>query len=573
MYFQIDIAASCEKLCGVCYTQHLTSDAVYWCPECDEGLCASCLKFHAASKSTRSHDVISINELNQFPSSLVDIKAYCTEHEGKYQHYCSTHESLCCPRCVTTEHKSCDLIAIDDVIKTFDTPGVFETMDQNIKRIKENIERVFNDRKQNLTSFLEQKQIIQAEFNEKRTKIIQHLNTLEKNLLKDLQAAEEKISLQINNILSELSKQRQSTEELEVHVSALKRYSLNIQSFVVYRKLYDDIKIEDKYVQSLLEDINLQWLNLECKPDEKILDVCTIEVYGEISSAKTPSRVELITVNARHAQLVVPKEEPLRFITDMSLKRYKKIHIPGSSRKNDIKGCTFTPKGTLVFADHNNGRLVILDESGSLECEIPLSSGRPFDVTCIDENTVAVSNAYATQIEVINISSKLRLKVIKTTGGSYGISFSEGRLLYSELGKGIQVVELDDGTHGKLIQKEDEVHTFNYVTASENRIYETNPEANVVTCRTSSGDTLWEYKDDSVVKTPYGITVDSNLNVFVVSNGNNSVIVISRDGKHARRLLGKGNGVNDPTCIHIDKNRNILMVGNADGNIYLYDVT
>ncbi|VDI67412.1 Hypothetical predicted protein [Mytilus galloprovincialis] len=242
------MAASCEKLCGVCYTQHLTSDAVYWCPECDEGLCASCLKFHAASKSTRSHDVISINELNQFPSLLIDIKAYCTKHKGKYQHYCSTHESPCCPSCVTTEHKSCDWIAIDDVIKTFDTSGVFENMDQNIKRIKENIERVCNDRNQNLTNFLEQKQSIQAEFTAKRTKIIQHLDTLENKLLKDLQAAEEKITLQINNILSELSKHRQSTEELEVHVSALKNISLNVQSFLGYRKVSADIRIEDKYV-------------------------------------------------------------------------------------------------------------------------------------------------------------------------------------------------------------------------------------------------------------------------------------------------------------------------------------
>ncbi|CAC5399795.1 unnamed protein product [Mytilus coruscus] len=567
------MTANCGTLCGVCDTQHLTSDAVYWCPECDEGLCASCYKFHGASKSTRIHDVISINELNQFPSLLVDIKAYCTEHEGKYQHYCSTHESPCCPRCVTTEHKKCDLIAIDDVIKTFDTSTVFENMDQNIKRIKENIERVFNDRKQNLTSILDQKQKIQAEFTLKRAKIIQHLDTLENKLLKDLQDAEEKITLQIDNLLSELSKHRQSTEKLEVHVSALKNYSLNIQSFLGYRKINADIRSEDKLVQSLLEDSKLQWVNLECKLDEKVIDVCLIEEYGEVSSLKTPTRVELITVNARHAQLVVPKEEALRCITDMGLIRYKKIHIPGSSRKNDIKGCTFTPRGKLVFADHNNGRLVILDESGSLECEIPLSSGRPFDVTCIDENTVAVSNAYATQIEVINITSKQSEKVIKTTGGSYGICFSEGRLLYSELGKGIQVVELNDGTHGKLIQKEDEVHTFNYVTTSENRIYETRPEANAVTCRTSSGEALWEFKDESVIKTPYGITVDNNFNVYVVSNGNNSIIVISRDGKHARRLLGKGNGVNDPTCLHIDKNRNVLMVGNVDGNVFLYDVT
>jgi hypothetical protein len=52
----------------------------------------------------------------------------------------------------------------------------------------------------------------------------------------------------------------------------------------------------------------------------------------------------------------------------------------------------------MICVDNCNNRLIIVNEVGTLDQEIPCSLGRPFDVTCLDDTTVA-------GIEIIKINS------------------------------------------------------------------------------------------------------------------------------------------------------------------------
>jgi hypothetical protein len=51
----------------ICEVQHITKDADQWCPECDEGLCSDCEKYHQTSKASRNHGVISIENYHKLP--------------------------------------------------------------------------------------------------------------------------------------------------------------------------------------------------------------------------------------------------------------------------------------------------------------------------------------------------------------------------------------------------------------------------------------------------------------------------------------------------------------------------
>jgi len=62
------------------------------------------------------------------------------------------------------------------------------------------------------------------------------------------------------------------------------------------------------------------------------------------------------------------------------------------------------------------------------------------------------------------------------------------------------------------------------------------------------------------------------LNVYVASLQNDSVVVISPDGKRCRTLLGKSDGIYEPTAIYFDKVKNNLVVCNYNGTAFLYKV-
>jgi len=65
-----------------------------------------------------------------------------------------------------------------------------------------------------------------------------------------------------------------------------------------------------------------------------------------------------------------------------------------------------------------------------------------------------------------------------------------------------------------------------YITTCGDKIYQTNYNTGTVTCYTIKGEMLWEYKDPSVLKDPWGITMDDKCIVYVTSYSYNSVVVI-----------------------------------------------
>ena len=72
-------------------------------------------------------------------------------------------------------------------------------------------------------------------------------------------------------------------------------------------------------------------------------------------------------------------------------------------------------------------------------------------------------------------------------------------------------------------------------------------------CYTIKGDKLWEFKDESGLTDPRGVTVDIDGNVCVTSHCPNSVVVIEPDGRQGRQILSSDDGLKEPTGISFDK--------------------
>ena len=109
------------------------------------------------------------------------------------------------------------------------------------------------------------------------------------------------------------------------------------------------------------------------------------------------------------------------------------------------------PNGKMVFVDNSyNNKLVILNDDGTLDKETSCSMTYPFDVTCLDDTTVAVSTDNG--IEILNIDSKTTVRHIKTSQPCFGIAHHNGVLLWCEYQRGIQMMKLSDDRVTTLVE-------------------------------------------------------------------------------------------------------------------------
>ncbi|CAC5373367.1 unnamed protein product [Mytilus coruscus] len=509
------MASASGTLCGVCETQNVVRDAIFWCPECDEGLCTSCKKHHRASKASRNHEVTSVNNYQQIPSSIASIKQYCPDHEKKYQHCCSQHEKSCCPLCLTTNHRKCDFLAFDEIIKTSKTSALFDIMEQSIKDMKSNIARIAEDRGQNLGEIQQQRQRFQTDIKEIRDKINKHLVKLEQELKQNIQAAEQKAKSQLDGLLSKISDHGKTIDKLQKNISATKNFATELQTFLGGKMFEAEIQKEEKFIQSLIEDGDLQQINLQCRIDDKMSDILSMTKIGEISVITKQPTISMTTERDKQAQQMVPTIP--KTINDINPTLLTRFEISNRVKKLGITGCTVMPTRKMVFVDRPNNRLVIHDENEVFNCEIPVSQ-YPVDVTCVDEKTVAVTlNIELDHIEIINIDNKKVVKKIKTFDSCYGITNKERRLIFYKMGVGIQTADVTYKSTVTTLVKVDGNHHWNCVITSKDKIYITNVRSGTVTCYTVTGQKVWEYKDESVLKSIHGVTVDNDSNIMASS--------------------------------------------------------
>jgi DNA-binding beta-propeller fold protein YncE len=273
-------------------------------------------------------------------------------------------------------------------------------------------------------------------------------------------------------------------------------------------------------------------------------------------------------MKAKQAQIMSVIQPPsVKSINDIKLTLHTTINIPKVKGSNAITGCIVRPNGKMIFMDYYpNQRLVILNEDGTLDEEITCSLGNPFDVTYLDDTTVAVSTNSG--IEIININSTKRKRHIKISKPCHGITHHNGVLLWCEQQRGIQKMKLSDDRVTTLVKQSNLYNS--YITTCGEKIYQTNCYTSTVTCYTIKGEKLWEFKDESVLKDHRGVTVDNNSNVYVTSCSSNKVVVLEPDGRQGRQLISSEDGLNGPTGLYFDKSKNCLLVTNYRGPAFLY---
>ncbi|CAC5399370.1 unnamed protein product [Mytilus coruscus] len=411
--------ATCTSFCGPCSERHSTKQSKHWCSECEEGICDDCQEHHKVLKATRSHILIPIAEYKSLPSFITDSQQSCTYHNEKYQQYCVAHALPICFKCIK-EHQKCRVITLDEVTNNAKTSGQLKDLETRLMELLQNIDKIKKDRKANLKNIEERKELHLAQIQQIKNQINKHLDKLEKEIIQDLEKKEHQCKKSIHNILSSVEEKKNLIAEYQTNPQSIKQYASNLQTFLVTRDIEVKVFENEQYLQSLIETNQIEQVDLVIKVDPKVISILnSLKNFGSIEIKTLSSRIRLIRAKDKQAQLQVT---PTKTIKDLKLILQKKI----TTDCENITGCCMSVNGEYFFIDYYlRRRLTGFASDGTFEYDMLLSPSYGFDITFIDEKTIAITSGDSNEhigIDVIDTESRRKTKFINLPGRPYGIT-------------------------------------------------------------------------------------------------------------------------------------------------------
>lgn len=568
--------ASC---CNICLTRDLNKLTEEYCPQCEEALCGDCIHHHKISKSTKSHQTISLEKYNKLPSFIKQIKHNCEEHDCFLEFYCKCHDSLCCKRCLISSHKECkETIFIEDFL----TPSTgyhsvaLENIEKALKDLETNICSAIKDRKRNLTELREERQKISEQIKEKRQEINTCLDNLEDALLENASAMENEYCLKINKMIVKLEDEKKRIDEIKKDFESVKMFASNLQIFMGTKAFQENVSTNEMNVQVLYDNGNLNNLTMECTFNDKLEELRNeIKAFGDIKVNNCDKHTSFSWKGDKSAQLY-KFISGAKSIANINAKLVRKINID----VNYPSGCAILEDGNMLFLEEHENNLMKYAPNGEIRSKSRfnlISDLIGYDLAVIDSNTVAVSSGGNPpyQITVIDItcSNAEACQIIEMGGYSYGLNYHNGLFICCISEKGIHIF---DRLQNKLTNVR-KLHNAplkvidTYVTSNDHFIFHSNCYEHSVVCYDFNGQVQWIYSD-SLLRKPCGITLDSYSNIYVAGFDSNNIVVISPGGKQAKELIGSSDGLSNPRAIHFDKTKNLLLIANYNNAAFLFRV-
>ncbi|XP_063404313.1 uncharacterized protein LOC134687786 [Mytilus trossulus] len=552
------------NICGVCDNLHITKQSVVWCSECDEGLCEKCKEHHAVSKSSKSHETVSISEYKKLPTKVLEIAQTCKLHNEKFELFCKKHDCPCCKKCVESHNDCKSLIDINELIKNIKTSNAFYEFEQNLLEIVENIKRLNTNRKENLTSLEDKKRKIETKIAQTRTNFNIHLDKLQDGLIKELTAIEEKEKRKIQTLLTFLKGKKKDINEFQENIASIKKHASELQTFLAMKHIEKDIDVEEKIIQSITKTDTTNQVNISCQINESLKQITdSVHEFGEINVTSYPCDFSIQKRKERQAQIMVSL--PTRNIENLILSLDKRIN----TKLSNVRGCSILPDGMMVFSCYLQQKIRTLKSNGSKDFVIK-RIGQTFNVVNIDDGSFAVTSGGSNIINLIDTKTKKLKKTIQVHSNNDGAVYKDGHLIYCAREKGLQMISLSDESITNITYNK--LSIFAYVTAFGDRLFYTNYDHHTVTCCDYHGKILWTFHDTTFLLSPLGISVDNDGFVYVVGGDTHSVVVISPNGKSCRQLLSSDDGLNLPHVLHYDQSTNKLLVANHLDTAFLFDV-
>lgn len=523
-------------VCAICdslHKQHNTPPSVYWCPECDEALCADCSEHHSISKGTRGHRIITVSQYLSLPNFVSEIHSFCNDHNEKFEQFCRKHDCPICPKCIREHGKCNQVVPLEEVVDDFKDTERFQDLEQSLKDILEKINQLREDKENNAKSFKLKKKKFITEIESIKMQISQHLDKLKDDFIKQLDKVYSEHYDIMQSIICSLKDQEKEINHCIIDVENMKKYASNLQTFLGMTDIQLKVTNNDKRLNSVIQNECSKNVDMLLMIDNDIQSILTsVSTFGSIELKENPSPHFLIpSKKIKQAQITTPNR--IRSINNILVARTQSLDTACYSSS----GCSVTQKGDFLFTEYcnyNDKTLILLNAQGGNERPIQLFNSA-FDVECLNDNTIAVTAGKLKWISIVDLNTGKETERIDLPGYPFGITHDSKSLICCVECKDIHLISLSDYSISTIPNTI--LPKFSYVATYGNKIFFTNPEEHKVFCIFKDGTREWSFYDETVLQTPRGITVDDRGNIFVVGCDSFNVIVLSQDGRQSKQMV------------------------------------
>ena len=281
-----------------------------------------------------------------------------------------------------------------------------------------------------------------------------------------------------------------------------------------------------------------------------------------LSGAKMPKHFNTTGTGIRHVNIMW-LDKSIRSISKVN------IRIPDDSVVPWIRGCCVMTDGQAVLCDYHNYQIKLLDSSYKLIGNLKLPA-RPADISVLNDTEVIITIPDMRQLLIVSVTSQVRIiRTIQLDKTWWGVDVSGGEIYItcrdSEQGE-IRILDMSCNERrrislsrvmGTYVVKEP---LYIAVSAFSGKIFITDCETHTLTCLTSDGQLVYQFKDEKL-GWPRGILVDSADNVLLCYYNHNTIVVITADGRKHSTPLSDKDGIKCPWSLAYRARDNTVIVG------------
>lgn len=154
-----------------------------------------------------------------------------------------------------------------------------------------------------------------------------------------------------------------------------------------------------------------------------------------------------------------------------------------------------------------------------------------------------------------------------------GISYGDGHIIFCVPNTGIKRLNISTETIDTILNDKTVKDESHIVTGGDRICYTCPPTTDTVTVLNSKYNVIFKYQGRTLLVNPFGVTVDSHNNVYVIGALSYNLLVISPDGKKVHQLLSKDDGLLYPTAVHYDcHTKQLIVVVSAGDTVHKYSL-
>lgn len=548
------------KQCESCKRDDTHVSAEYWCFDCDEPLCAVCLKTHKKNKFLMSHHTVDLDFIDIFPTATISHISYCKTHgDSRVDLFCTDHESLCCRHCMTESHRSCKSIMPIDIasrgVKTTPLPSM---LSQDLTVFVQTLNALISNREDTLKTFESESEEIKNEVKRFKVQLVNHLDVLEKSILDNLKEFYDKEKGTLEKEKENILKIRKFYQVSKCDLDVVLQHGSDSQIFLYTHHLAQQLEKDETKAQ--IEAQNFNDVVVQFVPDDSLKDM--IKSIGTLNISKHPCLLRSLSLPRRQAQTIRrPSETKTQFFpkSDIDITVTENVQITSIVVTADCK---------LILCNRYSNRLLVYIDCGKFLQDCTLLS-KPWDIALLpDGDRAVVTLPLENSIQFVTTSTMTADKEQVSIGNKcHGVAVVKDSIVVGA-NREVYILTLK-GDIKTRVQVPGQLVYF-LLAGEGDSVYYTDYHS--VYHVSLNGDQIYQY-DHPELKVPEGIARDEHGYLCVVGRGSQNVHRVGPGGRSIDIVLGREDGVILPWAISFNKDFSKAYISTNDGKrISVYDV-